>query len=96
MEIWKNSEIWNKTTSNNPIIDLNIVDNEQINETEYTDYVERDGKYYMHERALLEIDDPSELNTGGKDYYFVRAYSGDGTKDDFYLWIGPIWVNPIS
>lgn len=96
VEIWKNSEIWNKTTSNNPIIDLNIVDNEQINGTEYTDYVERDGKYYMHERALLEIDDPSELNTGGKDYYFVRAYSGDGTKDDFYLWIGPIWVNPIS
>ncbi|MGV9204154.1 MAG: DUF3604 domain-containing protein [Promethearchaeia archaeon] len=96
VEIWKNSEIWNITTSNSPIIDLNLTDSAEINGTEYTDYVERDGKYYMHDRALVEIEDTSELNTEGQDYYFARAYSGEGKKDDFYLWIGPIWVDPLA
>ncbi|MFO8017292.1 MAG: DUF3604 domain-containing protein [Promethearchaeia archaeon] len=96
VEIWKNSEIWNSTTSEDAIIDLNFSDEAQINGTAYTDYDIRDGKYYMHERALEEVENPDELNTGGKDYYFARAYSGEGTKDDFYLWIGPIWVDPLS
>lgn len=94
IEIWKNSELWQTNKSKSPFININAVDSTQINGTSYEDYVEKDGKYYLHERAVLEVEDPNSLNTNGQDYYFVRCFSGEGTIDDFYAWIGPIWVDP--
>jgi len=94
VEIWKNSELWRTQKINTPIADITVTDDSEITGTSYEDYYynEADGKYYENERSLIGIDDPSGLNTGGEDYYFVRIYQGEGTKADFYGWVGPIWV----
>lgn len=98
IEIWKNSELWYTETSLLPIIDLSITDNEAITGAIYDDYYynEQDSKYYQNERSVMGIDTPDNLNTGGEDYYFIRVYQNDGTKYDFYSWIGPIWVKATS
>lgn len=93
VEIWKNSELWKTEKISNSIASVFYTDTTTVTGTSYEDcYQDQEGKWHMHERALLEVENPDELNTNGQDYYFARVFSGEGTKQDFTAWIGPIWV----
>jgi hypothetical protein len=89
IEVYKNSELWNTSLNINKAIDRVVFyDSDPIRGTNYTDYIQKsDGYYYINEKSQLPID-PSELNTGGADYYYVRITDTIGGA----AWIGPIWV----
>lgn len=91
INIYKNSELWKTISPDSSIYRTTLLDTEEITGTSYDSCIEKDGKYYIHKDSIQEVD-PSELNTGGQDYYYLRAeFSNDGIA-----WIGPIWVNPLK
>jgi hypothetical protein len=93
VELWKNSELWKTYTSSSFTVNITEYDSNSITGTSYNDLVQRDdGNWYLHDRSVLPVDDPGALTTNGQDYYFARCYSNEGGRDDFYSWIGPIWV----
>lgn len=94
VEVWKNSELWYTQKSNAPIVNLSLTDNTEITGAVYDDYYynESTGKYYQNEKSLVGKDSPDGLHSGGQDYYFIRVYQGEGSPNDFYSWVGPIWV----
>ncbi|MBD3350794.1 MAG: DUF3604 domain-containing protein [Candidatus Lokiarchaeota archaeon] len=88
VELWKNSEIMETYTVTDATEIITDTDTTMITGTTYDDYYQdSEGNYHIHERSILEVD-PSELNTNGADYYFVRCYA----DSEFWAWVGPIWV----
>ncbi len=94
VEIWKNSEIWHNFTTNSPVVKKEIVDTESITGASYDNWVydEETDKYYQNNRSIVGVDDVRDMTSDGEDYYFIRCYQGDGSMENFYSWIGPIWV----
>jgi hypothetical protein len=88
LQIIKNGELWNTTQISSPITNVTIIDTELITGTSFTPYcVEIDGQWYINKYSDNPID-PSTLNTGGFDFYLVRAVWQNGRA----AFIGPIWV----
>jgi hypothetical protein len=91
IEIFKNSELWMTEEVNDIIYHKTIEDNETITGTSYDHCIQKDGLWYVNDRSIKPVD-PSTLNTGGADYYYIRMTDSNGGLG----WIGPIWVEPIS
>ncbi|MBD3228908.1 MAG: DUF3604 domain-containing protein [Candidatus Lokiarchaeota archaeon] len=92
IEIFKNSELWMTEEVNDIIYHKTIEDNQTITGASYDNCIQKDdGNWYIHERSVKPVD-PTTLNTGGADYYYIRM-----TDSSHGLgWIGPIWVEPVS
>jgi len=90
VDIFKNSDtLWKTYSPNTALFKINEFDNDTITGANYTDYIQKDGQYYINEHSLKPIADPEgELNSGGFDYYYVRVLD----SNDAAAWIGPIWV----
>ncbi len=92
VEIFKNSELWRTDVVNDIIYHQTFNDSTPITGTNYTHCIQKaDGNWYIHEESILPVD-PSTLNTGGADYYYVRMTESSG----WVSWIGPLWVEPIA
>ncbi|MHA1280108.1 MAG: hypothetical protein ACTSQ8_23185 [Candidatus Helarchaeota archaeon] len=92
VEIFKNSELWRTEVVNDIIYHQTINDSAPITGTNYTHCIQKaDGKWYIHERSIKPVD-PSTLNTGGADYYYIRMTESSG----WVSWMGPIWIQPLS
>ncbi len=88
LEIIKNGELWDTIQTSSPVTNVTIIDTELITGTSFTPYcVEIDGQWYINQYSDNPID-PSNLNTGGFDFYLVRAVWENGRA----AFIGPIWV----
>lgn len=92
VELWKNSELLRTATVKGAGGSFTFVDDTPVTGTTYTGAVQdTEGVWRTHARAALPVD-PTELNTGGADYYFVRLHSPAG----FWAWAGPVWVETAS
>jgi hypothetical protein len=88
IEIMKNGELWQSLDISSPISNVSIIDTTPITGTTYELYcVEIDGQFYVNQDSDNPII-PSNLNTGGFDYYLVRFVGENGRM----TWAGPIWV----
>ncbi|TFF87511.1 MAG: hypothetical protein EU550_03125 [Promethearchaeota archaeon] len=90
INIYRNSELWkNFTDINSPCFYRNnITDTEDMTGANYTHCEKRsDGNYYVSEKSIMPVD-PSETDTDGSDYYYIRVED----TNDGVAWIGPIWV----
>ncbi len=86
--IMKNSVPWKSFAIDDVATRLVIHDDAAITGTSYTGCIQKDdGSWYIHERSITPVN-PSTLNTGGADYYYVRVSDSNGGA----AWIGPIWV----
>ncbi len=88
IEIMKNGELWQSLDISSPISNVSIIDTTPITGTTYEPYcIELNGQYYVNQDSDNPII-PSNLNTGGFDYYLVRFVGENGRM----TWAGPIWV----
>jgi hypothetical protein len=89
IEIFKNGELLNATEVSGPINKITIQDEAVITGTSFEDKCVKkaDGKYYINDYSDNPID-PSDLNTGGADFYVVRVVGDNGRM----TYAGPIWV----
>jgi hypothetical protein len=87
IQVFKNGDLWAEVPVDSPLAKMSLNDTESITGTSYDDYIERDGDWYINNHSLTAVN-PSTLNTGGEDYYFVRIIQ-DGMR---ITAIGPIWV----
>ncbi|MBN2154172.1 MAG: hypothetical protein JW839_22145 [Candidatus Lokiarchaeota archaeon] len=88
--IFKNSAPWRSIAPGSPMVNWTVVDDAPATGTSYDHCVQKaDGLWYVHEHSLSPVD-PAVLNTGGADYYYVRATDTLGGA----AWMGPIWASP--
>jgi len=88
IEIIKNGKLWYSERISKSIVNFSIVDNEPIAGSSYKNScIKRGNNYYINQYSNNPID-PSELNTGGYDYYLIRVVGENGRIS----YIGPIWV----
>ena len=88
LNIYKNSELWKSFDHiNSPIWRTNLTDNSLITGANYTHFILKNGKYYIHKKSILPVN-ISQMNTDGADYYYIRMTDSNGGA----AWMGPIWV----
>lgn len=88
VEIIKNGELLFKTYVATPLSQITYTDSKPIIGASFEDEVVKiDGNYYINEYSNNPIN-PSELNTNGSDFYYVRVTGSNGRTS----YIGPIWV----
>ncbi|MBA7548209.1 hypothetical protein ES705_40656 [subsurface metagenome] len=80
--------MWREEQISSPVAELQYFDSEAITGTSYDYCIEKDGKYYLNDKTK-ELVNPSILNTGGADFYYIRIIS---SRNRFAA-IGPIWVS---
>lgn len=89
VEILKNGDLLTSIPVNRPFAAVSYTDEATVTGTEYNikNYVVIDGLYYINEYSNNPVD-PSELHTGGKDFYIIRIVGENGR----HSFIGPIWI----
>ncbi|MFW9851144.1 MAG: DUF3604 domain-containing protein, partial [Candidatus Thorarchaeota archaeon] len=89
VEIFKNGEMLTQIPIDTSVSRISFLDSEQITGATYgpESCVLFDGEYYINSYSENPID-PTQLNTGGADFYLVRVVCDNGRM--FYA--GPIWV----
>ncbi|MHA1805033.1 MAG: DUF3604 domain-containing protein [Promethearchaeota archaeon] len=89
IQIIKNSEVWKSFKNiDTPIIDITIIDKFPLTGASYDYCIQKeDGQWYINKHSIKPVN-PSELNTRGADYYYIRISFTNGGA----AWIGPIWV----
>ncbi len=88
VSIYKNSELWKRFDEiNGPLFRKLLIDTEEITGTSYDECIIKDGKSYVHDQSIKEVN-PDDLTTNGADYYYVRMRDSNGGAS----WLGPIWV----
>jgi hypothetical protein len=88
VEIIKNGELWQNIPVSGPITRINITDSSAITGASYDESIEKDdGLFYINNNSLNPVD-PTQLTTGGADYYTIRVVGANGRTS----YIGPIWV----
>ncbi len=88
INIYKNSELWKSFDKINSLLfKTNLNDTDDISGTSYDDCIKKNGNWFIHKDSLKSVD-PSELNTNGEDYYYLRAEFSNNA----IAWIGPIWI----
>lgn len=93
VEIHKNGSLLASIPVSEPVAAVGYTDTEPITGTAYGEenYVLKEGAYYINHYSDNLVD-PSELNTGGKDFYIIRVVGTNGR----HAYIGPIWVDAAS
>ncbi len=89
IEILKNGELWHSVEISVPVSSVTVFDREPVTGAEYgiERCIEKGGSYYINKYSSQPAD-PSALNTGGADFYIIRAVSQGGRE----AYIGPFWV----
>ncbi|MFW9848243.1 MAG: DUF3604 domain-containing protein [Candidatus Thorarchaeota archaeon] len=93
IEVFKNGELLTQVPINEPVNRITLLDYEAVTGTSYGSEgcVQIDGEYYINTHSDNPID-PSQLNTGGADFYVVRVVCSNGRM----VYAGPIWVETSS
>ncbi len=90
IQVFKNGLLWQSVNVSTPVANITLVDTAPITGTSYSEFYERNGQYYINEESDIPLDfsQKSALNTGNKDFYYVRVVQQAGRVS----YIGPIWV----
>lgn len=88
VEIYKNGKLFTSIPISTPIAEIIEYDNEPITGDSYNYSIRKeDGKYYVNDISPNPIE-PSDLNSGGADFYFIRVVQNSVRK----TYAGTIWA----
>ncbi|UCD02336.1 MAG: DUF3604 domain-containing protein [Promethearchaeota archaeon] len=88
IEIIKNGKLWYTEKVSTPIVNISIIDTEPITGVSYENSCIKIGNNYYTNQYSDNPIDPSNLNTGGYDYYLIRVVGENGRMS----YAGPIWI----
>ncbi|MFX0136682.1 MAG: DUF3604 domain-containing protein [Candidatus Hodarchaeota archaeon] len=88
IEIFKNGKLWYTEKITSPIVNVSLIDNEPIIGASYENSCIKLGNNYYTNIYSDNPINPSDLNTGGYDYYLIRIVGENGRIS----YAGPIWV----
>ncbi len=90
IQVFKNGLLWESVNVLTPVVNITLHDTAPVTGTSYSEFYERNGQYYINKESDVPLDlmQKLALNTGKKDFYYVRVVQLSGRVS----YIGPIWV----